>query len=347
MKYWRSVSFLFMLVAVQLLFVVGFNKFIPNIEKSKNTVYAIDRAIALGWGDEFLLSPYVTDSIFYIKMAYGEHVPAPFCFRVAIPTFVGWCITVEKALFHTSFGLDRYQLAALHFWALNIFFLCIGTYFLYQWFLRINADKRVVWLGVILFIVQPAVLLAINCPILDIMTQSLMVCLLYALYQKRWIASVFLSVVAILTNGMAVILIPALIAFGLESKNIRPALVALAPLAAFISIRVIMGYDPLAINYAIVKGQLGSLYGIFRLIMGLILCFGVTWIYVPVMDILKTIRLFWFTVVCFVLGFIFYLFIGDQPVRILSVLYPLFLVIPVVFLSDRGQARSTPSSRIA
>lgn len=292
-------------------------------------------------GQEFTLSSTWYDQINYMRMANGEEADAPFKYRLLYPNIVRLMIGMEDFLFNKiSFyqSLDRYRKAQLNFWVLNFISLLLGAFFLKKLLNCFTKDHELIMLLLVLFLTQYGVLFTATFAMIDVFSYMLFCVFLYLLVNRQWLTCSFLLVVMSLSKEAFVICTPALLAMYLETK--QKALIGLSviPVTVFVMIRLTMGESAVSVenNWNVMEGKfelkylsmhLGSISGFTKQLVGIVLAYGITVIYLPRIFVLKRFGMLYFSITFSSLLLLAQLILSIQISRVLALALPLWLMV--------------------
>jgi hypothetical protein len=305
-------------------------------------------------GEEFVLSTHWLDQIAYMRMANGEETLPPYKFRVLYPFLIGKVMSLEKWLVSFFAGnrlqagfqkLDKYRLAQLNFWFFNYACLIAALIFLYKILRHFTSDPLLIYAGLTLFATQYAILKTASYAMVDVFSYLMFNLGLYALIKQKWALLGIMMALSVLSKDSMVIWTAALIAMHFEAKDKRLLIVAAIPLLTFMATRAVMGHDLLNVQYDwkvsqadlrldFLQKHFGSLRGFINQIFGMLFAYGVLWLYLPKIKLLKRHNLAAFFAVFLILLLIAQLFLSTRIARVLALIYPLFLLLPTILFSD-------------
>lgn len=299
-------------------------------------------------GEEFVLSNHWGDQLEYMRMANHEKAISPFQFRVLYPFIISLAIDAERASLGTSNffqKLDKYRLAQLNFWAFNFIVLLLSIFLFHNILRFFTDDQAVIFATIVLFVTQRSVLNTACYAMVDIFAYFMFLAVFDCLIRRRFVPAGVLLVLSVLSKESFIIWTPALIGMACESRDIRYVCLAFLPVIPFVLVRLYFGTDPMnvswdwSISHGGIKSDylithLGSLSGIILQVLGMISAFSVLWLYIGKVGVLKEYRLKYLFVVLFSSLLLAQLVLSAHIARVLAPIFPLFALIPVIYLAN-------------
>lgn len=365
----KSKDTFLILTLLSLAFIMTFGNFFPVDGKNISNGYSFNGSIEdrqlinndpilyekqsrlVRFGEEFILSSHWSDQVPYMRMANHEKTIPPFQFRVLYPFIISIAIDLEKSVlgWNEKFNeLDKYRLAQLNFWFFNYIFLLLSLLVFYKILKKFIDDKTIIFAILILFTSQYSVLKTASFSMVDIFSYFMFLSTFYFLINRKFILTGLLLILSILAKESFIIWIPALMAMAFESKDKKYFYLSLLPIIPFTFIRLYYGFDALNIQYDwdVSHGEiklnylilhLGSIGGMVSQFVGMIFAFGILWLYIGKVNVLKEYHLKYFFLTFLTLLLVAELMLSSRIARVLAPIFPVFALIPVLYLSKSNE----------
>jgi|GEM_PF-5673950 len=308
-------------------------------------------------GEEYVLSSTFGDQYQYLQMANGESAITPYKFRFLAPSVVRTMIFLEDQTlgrFHAAFqGLDKFRKAHINFWILNFFSILIATWVFFKTLKLVTERKLLLFGGVLLFVSQYAILKTASFALVDPFCLMLFNVALYYLMQQKWLHLAVALVLIGFAKESFVIFAPALGLHFLMNRQVNWKTIGLTllPILVFVGIRLALKESATSMQYDwdVSEGKFSFGYMTIRFsslghflayLAGVAFAFGVVWLYVPKMWVLRQHKLFYFTLVFTSLLIIAQLLLASRIVVALAPVMPLLILIPVTLLNQAPQEAS-------
>lgn len=310
-------------------------------------------------GEEYVLSSTFGDQYQYLQMANGEPAMTPYKFRFLAPSVVRCMIFLEDQTlgrFHAAFqGLDKFRKAHINFWILNFFSILIAALVFFKTLKLVTDRKLLLFGGVLLFVSQYTILKTASFALVDPFCLMLFNVALYYLMQKKWLHLAIALVLVGFAKESFVIFAPALGLHFLMNREVNWKTIGLTllPVLIFIGVRLAFQESATSMQYDwdVSQGKFSFGYMTIRFsslghfiayLAGLAFAFGVAWLYVPKMWVLRQHKLFYFTLVFTGLLIIAQLLLASRIVAALAPVMPLLILIPVTLLEGKAK-QTTPN----
>ncbi len=295
-------------------------------------------------GEEFTMSSHWGDQVAYMRMANNEITIPPYQFRVLYPFIISVAMDIERSVSDKFNKFNKYRLAQLNFWAFNYLFLILSIFVFYKILKKFTDDTTIIFAILILFTSQYAVLKTASFSMLDIFSYFMFLSTLYFLINKKFVLTGIFLMLSILAKESFIIWAPALMAMSFESKDKKYFYLSLLPFIPFALVRLYYGFDALNVQYDwdvahgeiklhYLIGHIGSIGGLINQFLGMFFAFGILWLYIGKVNVLKKYNLKYFFLTFLLLLLVAELMLSSRIARVLAPIFPLFALIPVLYLS--------------
>jgi hypothetical protein len=195
---------------------------------------------------------------------------APFKYRLLFPSIV-------KSTFKATYSADDVEGYYHTYKAWSLVFFTASVLAMFLLLRTIGFDERYSFLGSLIFLFLPAMLMAFTTPVHtreDTLAYTLFFTGLIFLIRERRILFVVICILGVLTRE-TLLLLPLLYLFYAKDDNLfRRLLISAAPAVLFVAVRVIIGFD----KYDVWEGLKWNLDNPEQVIGFLFITFNVCWI---------------------------------------------------------------------